>query len=298
MVLKALKRRRLTGYFFISPWIIGFVIFLLGPILYALYISFTNWDMLSLPRFIGLQNYLDLFSDNLFKHSLFVTMRFVLTIVSISMVLSLSLAMLLNSNSKVMYFRTMFYIPSVISGIAMAILWSWVFSPDFGILNYALSLFKIQGPNWLGDPLYAPWAFVIMMLPVFVGAPMIIFIAGLQNIPKYFYEAADIDGANPIQKFIKITLPMLSPVILFNLITMIIGAFRIFVQAYILAGKYGNPGRSLYFFVMYLYNTAFQDMNMGSAMAMLWMFFVIVFILTVIVLRSSSVWVYYEEEGR
>ncbi|MBA7651380.1 Melibiose/raffinose/stachyose import permease protein MelD [subsurface metagenome] len=183
MVLKALKRRRLTGYFFISPWIIGFVIFLLGPILYALYISFTNWDMLSLPRFIGLQNYLDLFSDNLFKHSLFVTMRFVLTIVSISMVLSLSLAMLLNSNSKVMYFfRTMFYIPSVISGIAMAILWSWVFSPDFGILNYALSLFKIQGPNWLGDPLYAPWAFVIMMLPVFVGAPMIIFIAGLQNI--------------------------------------------------------------------------------------------------------------------
>lgn len=292
-------KRKLTGYLFISPWIIGFVIFLLGPLLYALYISLTNYDMLSSPRFIGLQNYLDLFSDDLFKHSLFVTVRFVLTIVSISMVLSLSLAMLLNSNVKVMYFfRTMFYIPSVISGIAMAILWSWIFTPDFGILNYALSLFGIQGPNWLGDTLYAPWAFVIMMLPVFVGAPMIIFIAGLQNIPQYLYEVADIDGANVIRKFIKITLPMLSPVILFNLITMIIGAFRIFVQAYILTGKYGNPNRSLYFFVMYLYNTAFQKMDMGSAMAMLWVFFVIVFILTVIVLRASSAWVYYEEEGR
>lgn len=296
---RALIERGLTGYLFISPWIIGFIIFTLGPLLFSLYISFTNWDMFSSMRFIGLQNYLNLFSDDMFKHSLFITFKFVLIIVSMSMVLSLTIALLLKSNSKIMYFfRMCFYAPSVISGIAAAILWSWILSRDFGILNYALSLFGIQGPNWLGNPLYAPWAFIIMILPVFVGAPMIIFIVGLENISKHLYEAADIDGADYIHKFFKITLPMLSPIILFNLIIMIIGAFRIFVQAYTLGGKYGNPSHSLYFFVMYIYKRAFEDMAMGPAMAMLWVFFIIIFILIVIILRYSSALVYYEEEGR
>ena len=296
---KNLKKKELIGYLFISPWLIGFLVFLIGPILFALYISFTEWDMFSPQKFVGFKNYLDLFSDDMFGHTLFVTTRFVLVTVSITMVLSLIIAVLLNSNSKIMYFfRTLFYIPSVISGIAMAILWAWIFSPDFGILNYALSLFGINGPNWLGNPVSAPWAFVIMMIPVFVGGPMIIFLAGLQNIPKYLYEAADIDGANNLQKFFKITIPMLSPVIIFNLITITILAFRIFEQAYIISDKYGNPLYSLYFFVMYLYNTAFLNLDMGSAFAMLWIFIIFIFILTFIILRSSSSWVYYESDRR
>ncbi len=293
------NRENLAGYLFISPWLIGFIVLLVGPFIYTFYLSFTNWDMLSAPEFIGGRNYIDLFTDDLFKQSLIVTVRFVVSSVSISLILSLALAVLLNSNSKVMYFfRTIFYVPSVVSGIAVAIVWSWIFSTDFGIVNYALSLLGIKGPNWLGDPKYAPWAFVIIMCTTFIGAPMIIFVAGLQNIPKYLYESADIDGANSVQKFFKITLPTLSPIILFNTITMIIGAFRTFVQAYTLAGKDGSPNHSLLFFVMYLYKTAFQNMDMGSASAMAWVFFLIVFVLTVIILKSSSKWVHYEDGGR
>lgn len=288
-----------AGYLFISPWLIGFIVFLLGPCIYTFGLSFTNWDMISAPRFIGSRNYLDLLTDDLFMQSLLVTIRFVLSSVIISITLSLLIAILLNTNSSAMYFfRTIFYVPSVVSGIAVAILWSWIFSPDFGIINYVISLLGIQGPNWLGDPIYAPWAFVIIMCTTFVGAPMIIFIAGLQNIPQYLYESAEIDGANSVQKFANITIPTLSPIILFNSITMIIGAFRTFVQAYTLAGKDGNPNHSLLFFVMYLYKKAFQDMDMGSASALAWIFFIIVFILTAIVLRSSSKWVHYEDEGR
>lgn len=296
---KSELKGNLAGYLFISPWLIGFLVFMLAPCIYTFYLSFTNWDMIAKPELIGIRNYSDLFTDDLFIQSLLVTIRFVLSSVIISIVLSLLLAVLLNSNSKSMYFfRTIFYVPSVVSGIAVAILWSWIFSPDFGIINYVLSLIGVQGPNWLGDPRYAPWAFVIIMCTSFIGAPMIIFIAGLQNIPAYLYESADIDGANNRQKFFKITLPTLSPIILFNFITMTIGAFRTFVQAYTLAGRDGNPNRSLLFFVMYLYKKAFQDMDMGAASAMAWIFFVIVFILTIFVLKTSSNWVHYEDDRR
>ena len=296
-ILKISLTENLIGYLFISPWIIGFLVFLFGPCIYSFYISFTNWDMLSFPKFIGFNNYLDLMVDELFWQSLMVTVRFVVTSVSISIVLSLLLALMLNSNSKAMYvLRTIFYVPSVISGIAVAILWSWIFSPDFGIINYALSIFGIKGPNWLGDPTYAPWTFVIIMCTTFIGAPMVIFIAGLQNIPQQLYESSDIDGANYIQKFFFITLPGISPIILFNTITMIIGAFRTFVQAYTIAGKDGNPDHSLFFYIMYLYKKAFQQMDMGGASAMSWVFFVIVFVLTAAVLKSSRYWVHYEDE--
>jgi len=296
---RRINKENLAGYLFISPWLIGFVVFLVGPFIYTFCLSFTNWDMFSAPMFIGVQNYLDLFTDDLFIQSLLVTIRFVVSSVFFSIVFSLALAILLNANSRLIYFfRTIFYVPSVVSGIAVAIVWSWIFSTDFGIINYALSLLGIQGPNWLGDPKYAPWAFVIIMCTTFIGVPMIIFVAGLQNIPKYLYESADIDGANNIQKFFRITLPTLSPIILFNTITMIIGAFRTFVQAYTLAGKDGNPNHSLLFFVMYLYKTAFQNMDMGAASAMAWVFFIIVFVLTVIILKASSKWVHYEDGGR
>lgn len=277
------------GYLFIAPWLAGFLIFMLVPCLYTLYISFTDWDMFSEPRFIGVANYVRLFGDELFLKSIWVTVRFVFCSVGISIFLSFTLALLLNINCRAMYvFRTIFYIPSVVSGIAVAIVWGWIFSPDFGIVNYILSLFGIAGPDWLGDPAFAPWAFIIIMCTTFIGAPMIIFLSGLQNVPSYLYESAEIDGAGFLQKLRFITLPEMKPIIVFNAITMIIGAFRTFVQAYTLAGKDGNPGHSLLFFVMYLYNKAFGSMDMGSACAMAWIFFIIVFVLTAVILKLSK----------
>jgi ABC-type sugar transport systems, permease components len=288
-----------TGYLIISPWLIGFLVFLLLPGAYMFVVSFTKWDMIAEPVWVGFDNYLDLLDDPLFRKSLYVTIRFVAVSVAASMVFALLLALLLNQNTRIMYvFRTIYYVPSVVSGVAVAIVWSWIFSPDFGFLNYVLSWFGIPAVNWLGDPAYAPWAFVLMMSTTFVGAPMIIFLAGLQNIPPHLYEAASIDGANGWQKFAKITLPTLSPIILFNTITMIIGAFRTFVQAYTLAGMDGYPDHSLLFFVMYLYKKAFHDMQMGTAAAMAWVFFLIIFALTFLILKTSGSWVHYEDDRR
>jgi len=288
-----------AGYLIISPWLIGFIVFLLLPSAYMFAISFTEWDMIGDPKWIGIANYAELLHDDLFRRSLQVTIRFVAVSVAVSMIFALLLAMLLNRNTRMMYvFRTVYYVPSVVSGVAVSIVWAWIFSPDFGYLNYVLSWFGIPGVNWLGDPGYAPWAFVLMMSTTFVGAPMIIFLAGLQNIPDHLYEAASMDGANAWHKFAKITLPTLSPIILFNAITMIIGAFRTFVQAYTLAGKDGYPDHSLLFFVMYLYKKAFQDMDMGTAAAMSWVFFLIIFALTFLILKTSGSWVHYEDDRR
>ena len=245
--------------------------------------------MFSKPKFLGFQNYVRLFSDELFYQSLYVTVRFVVTSVGISMLLALTLALLVNLNSRAMYFfRTAFYIPSVVSGIAVALVWSWIFSPDFGIVNYFLSLLGISGPDWLGNPRTAPWAFVIIMCTTFVGAPMVIFLAALQNVPPYLYESAELDGAGYFSKLFYITLPEIRPIILFNLITMIIGAFRTFVQAYTLAGINSNPRHSLLFYIMYLYKTAFNDMKMGKASAMAWVFFLIVLLFTLIVIKLTN----------
>lgn len=293
-------REAVQGFCYIAPWLIGFVIFLLGPGLCSLVLSFFSWDLFSPPKFVGVSNYVRLFAaDPTFLRALSNTFWFVAVSATLSILLALMLAVLLNENSRLMYLlRTVFYVPSVVSGIAVAIVWSWVFAPDFGILNYFLSLLGIQGPNWLGDPAWAPWAFIIIMSTTFIGAPMIIFISGLQNIPRYLYEAASIDGAKGRQRFFHITLPSLSPVILFNTITMLIGAFRVFVQAYTIAGKDGYPAKSLMFYVMYLYKKGFAQMKMGEASAMAWVFFVIVFLLTALILRISRSQIYYETERR
>lgn len=280
-----------------TPWLIGFVIFTLGPCLYTLGISFTSWNMIGSPKFVGLRNYRNLLEDQLFLQAVKVTFRFVLVSVSISLVLSLSLALLLNINSRMMYvFRTIFYVPSVVSGIAVAILWAWIFSKDYGILNYFLSLLGVEGPNWLGNSSFAPWAFVIIMTTTFIGGPMIIFIAGLQNIPRHLYEAASIDGAGFWQKLRRITLPSLSPIILYNLITMVIGAFKTFTSAYTIAGKNGSPEHSLLFLVMHIYNKAFGSMEFGSASAMSWVFLLMVLVISLIIMRLTIPMVHYEEE--
>ena len=289
------NKKNLTGLAFVSPWVIGFLVFTLGPCFYTLVVSFMKWDLMTEPEFVGLQNYINLLDDDLFKQSLLVTFRFAVISVSISLVLSLAIALLLNVNSRVMYvYRTIFYIPSVVSGIAVAIVWSWIFSKDYGVLNYFLSLLGLDGPKWLGSPQYAPWAFVIIMATTFIGGPMIIFVAGLQNIPAYLYEAASLDGANSFQKLVNITLPSLSPIILYNLVTMLIGAFRTFVQATTLAGKNGDPGHSLLFMVMHIYNKAFSSMEFGASAAMSWVFIIIVLAISLIVMRVALPHVHYE----
>ncbi len=289
-ISKISKNENRSGYLFISPWLIGFFLFLVGPGLYSLYMSFNEWDLFSPPEYVGIQNYIELFTDDpTFIKSLSNTLLFVIRSVLASMIIALGLALLMNTNSRIMYlFRTIFYVPSVVSGVAVAILWSWIFAPDFGILNYVLSGLGITGIDWLGNPRYAPWAFVIIMTTSFIGAPMIIFIAGLQNIPKEQYESASIDGANAWSKLRFITLPELAPIILYNAITMLIGAFRVFAQAVTLAGKDGYPSKSLLFYVMYLYKKGFTQMQMGKASAMAWIFFVLIFSITALIIKLGA----------
>ncbi len=293
-----MKRKRSNdsiGYLFVAPWIIGFLVFTLGPFLYTVIVSVFKWNLMTSPAFVGLKNYGDILKDELFLKSLYNSLRFALICVPISLVISLGIALLLNTNRKSMYvMRTIFYVPSVVSGIAVAIVWSWIFSKDFGILNYALSLVGIEGPNWLGSMKWAPWAFVIIMSITFIGGPMIIFVAGLQNIPAYLYEAAALDGANAPQKLWYITLPSLSPVILYNLVTMIIGALRTFTQATTIAGKNGDPNHSLLFTVMHIYNTAFVSMRFGAATAMSVVFIILVLCISLLVMRLAMPYVHYE----
>lgn len=291
------KYAAFEGYLFIAPWILGFLFFQIGPMLFSFIMSFTGWKMINVPQFVGLKNYENIFfHDEIFITSIQVTLKYVFFSVTLSLVVSLMLALLLNSKLKGMYlFRTLFYIPSVVSGVALSLIWVWFLNGDFGILNFILSAIGIQGPDWLGDPSYALWS-LIMMSVFGVGGTMVIFLAGLQNIPQYLYESAMIDGANGFQKFYKVTLPILSPTILFNMITMIIGAFRTFTQVYIITDGSGGPLNATMLYALYLYKKAFKYMEMGYASALAWILFAIILVLTLIIFKFSKYWVYYEAE--
>ncbi|MEH7335942.1 sugar ABC transporter permease [Neobacillus drentensis] len=280
---------------FIAPWIIGFLAFTLGPLLYSLFISFFDWPIVGEAKFIGLDNYKTMFTeDPLFWESLGVTVKFAALFVPLNIITALFLAILLNQKVKgYSFFRTFFYLPSVISGVALAMIWAWVYNGEYGILNYFLSLIGVKGPDWLNDP---NWALIAMVIASLwgQGTMMLIFLAGLKAIPGELYEAASIDGANKIQQFFKITIPMLTPTILFNLITTIISAFQQLTLALVLTG--GGPLKSTYFYAMYVYENAFKYFKMGYSSANAWFMFVIVLVLTLIVFKSSSAWVYYEGE--
>ncbi|MCM3238448.1 sugar ABC transporter permease [Heyndrickxia oleronia] len=287
--------RKITPYLFVSPWIIGFLIFTLGPLLFSFVISFFDWPIVGEKKFVGLSNYITMFTDDpLFWHSLWVTVKFALFFVPLNIILALLLAILLNQRVKgSSLFRTFFYVPSVISGVALAMIWGSVYDGEYGILNYLLSLIGIDGPNWLND---TTWALVAMVVASLwgQGTMMLIFLAGLKNIPQELYEAAEIDGAGKIYQFFKITLPLLSPTILFNLIMTIIGAFQQLTLALVLTG--GGPLQSTYFYAMYVYENAFKYFKMGYSSANAWIMFIIVLSLTLVVFKSSSMWVYYENE--
>jgi multiple sugar transport system permease protein len=291
------RREALTFYMVTSPWVIGLVLFTVVPIAYSVYISFTDWNMLSSPEWVGLKNFRDMYHDPDVAHSLWVTTKYSLVSVPLRLSIALFFAILLNEATKfVGVFRTIFYLPGVVASVAAAVLWQWILNPRFGPFNAFLALFGIQGPNWFTDPDWALWGLVLMSAWS-VGGEMLIFLAGLKGIPRMMYEAAEIDGAGRWQRFLRITLPLLSPTIFFNLVMTVIGSFQTFDSAFVIstarAGAIGSPLKSTLFYMMYLYENAFKFLKMGYASAMAWILFVVIVVVTYLINRSAQKWVFY-----
>ena len=286
------RREAITFYLCISPWLIGFVAFVLGPMLASFYFSLTDWTLLSPPVWAGLDNYARMTTDPLVLQSLKITGLFTLAYVPLDLMGGLALALLMNQKVRgISFFRTAYYLPSVISGVAYVVLWMWIFHPSAGLFNTLLAYVGIPGPRWLASPDWALPAIVIMSLWG-LGRSMVIYLAGLQGVPAHLYEAAALDGANTWQQFWAITLPLLTPTIFFNLVLSIIGTAQTFTQAFVATN--GGPLNATLFYVLYLYRQAFQMFRMGYASALAWALFVIVMVLTLLVVRSGRSWVYYE----
>ncbi|MYC93786.1 MAG: sugar ABC transporter permease [Caldilineaceae bacterium SB0661_bin_32] len=286
-------RRNIEGYLFISPWIIGFVVFTAGALLGSFSISLTKWNIVGTPEIVGLANYQKMVEDRFFWQSIKVTLYYLLN-VPLNVVLGLLLALLLNQKVKgLSVFRTIFFLPSVASGVAVSLLWMWIFNPRFGIINVLLKKIGIIGPLWLGSEAWAIPALIIMSIWG-VGGGMLIYLGALQGIPTAFYEAATLDGAGAWKKLLHITVPMITPVLLLNLVMGVIVSFQVFTQAYVMTD--GGPNYATLFYVMYLYQQAFVWFNMGYASALSWVLFLIILVFTVIILKTSSSWVYYESD--
>jgi multiple sugar transport system permease protein len=291
-------KENLTGYAFISPFIIGFLAFTFIPILASLYLSFTNYNLFASPTWIGLDNYIQMFTaDPRYWKSLKVTLIYVLGGVPLRLAFALLIALMLNTASRAVgLYRSLFYLPSLIGGsVAVAIMWRNVFG-DVGIVNILLDVLGIPSVRWFGNPTAALWMLIFLSVWQF-GSSMLIFLAGLKGIPKSYYEAASVDGANGFQKFFKITLPMLSPVILFNTVMQTIAAFMTFVPAFIISKGTGGPLDGTLLYSLYLFIQGFEFFNMGYASAMAWIMLIIVGILTAIIFTTSKYWVHYESEG-
>jgi multiple sugar transport system permease protein len=299
-------REALVGWLFASPWIIGFLVFTAGPMLFSLYASFTRYNITTAPQWVGVDNYQALWNDERFYRALGNTLWMVVVKIPIVVVVSIAIALLLNMNvpgGKI--FRAIFYLPNVLAGVAAVFLWKWILLPN-GILNRGLALFGVPTIGWFVDPQWTKPGLVIMGL-WWIGGNILIYVASLKAIPQSLYDAAAIDGASSWAKTRYITLPLLTPTIFFQVVTGIIGTFQIFTTAYILtleAGSIagGGPGGSLLFYVLYLYNRAFGrtgvGFQMGYATAMAWVLFIIILLVTVVQLYLAKRWVYYETEGR
>lgn len=277
---------------FTSPWILGFLALTLYPMIMSAYLSFTNYSVLSPASWVGLRNYQMLFRDPLFVHSITVTLIYAVCTVAIQLILGLFTALLLNLRVPGMrLLRTIYYLPNVLPIAATSMLWMFLFLPQYGLADVVLkSAFHVNGPSWLADPAWALPALIIMSAWG-IGSSMIIFLAGLQSIPQELYEAVDIDGATVWNRLVHITIPMLTPQILLNLILGLIGAFQTFVQAYMMTQ--GGPDYATYFYSLNIYENAFQYFKMGLASAQAWVLFIAVLILTTVIFKTSARWVYY-----
>jgi multiple sugar transport system permease protein len=295
---RSVQRRTRNGLLFISPWLIGFLLFFAYPFFATIYYSFTNFNGVQSPKWIGLANYTALFHDPLFGTSLFNTVFYTVFELPLSTAAALGLALLLNRNvrGRAIY-RTIFYIPSIVPLVASCLIFVWIFNPATGIVNDLLNDVHIQGPGWFFSIAWSKPSLILLGLWG-VGQPMVIYLAGLQSIPAELYEVAALDGAHAWHRFRHITLPMLSPVILFNVILQLVVCFSYFTQAQVIeGGDLGGPGTSTWFYVQYLYQQAFQYLRLGYSSAMAFFLFVISAIVMVLLFRSSSRWVYYASEG-
>jgi multiple sugar transport system permease protein len=293
------KQNNLVGYLFVSPWLIGFLLFALIPMAISLGLAFTDYDLLGTAHFTGLQNFQRMFfEDPRYMRSVIATFRYVGVSVPLRLAFALGVAMLMNAKRRgVFWYRAIYYIPSIIGGsVAIAVMWKQLFGND-GLINAILAGLGIQSISWLGNPQTAVWTLILLAVWQF-GSPMLVFMAGLRQIPQELYEAASIDGSNAVQKFFRITLPLLTPIIFFNLIMQIISGFKVFTQAFIVTNGTGQPLDTNLFYSLYLYGRAFKDYQMGYASAMAWVLLIVIAILTLIAFKLSSLWVFYEaKEG-
>ena len=293
---KEAGRDNKAGYLFLLPWLIGLVVITIGPLLASLYLSFTRYSLIQAPQWIGVENYVHMFSDSRWWKSLQVTFTYVIVGVPVQLVVALGIAILLNEGMKgLAFYRSIFYLPSMLgASVAIAVLWRQMFGVD-GLVNQLLRAIGIDSHiGWISDPSYALWSLILLHVWTF-GSPMVIFLAGLRQIRGMYYEAASVDGASRWTKFRQITLPLLSPIIFFNLVLQVIGAFQSFTQAFVVSGGTGGPSDSTLFYTLYLYQKGFGEFQMGYAAAMAWLLVIIVGAMTAINFFLSRYWVFYEE---
>lgn len=284
-----------AALFFLAPWFLGLLFITIGPVLASLYLSFTDYNLLQPPEFIGLSNYKEMWGDDRLWTSAKVTLRYVGIGVPLQLCLALALALLLNRGMRGLpLYRSVLYLPSLLGGsVAVAILWRQVFGTD-GVVNHFLDKVGIEGPGWVSNPDTALYTIILLHIWTF-GSPMVIFLAGLRQIPEMFYEAATVDGASKLQQFRNITLPLLSPIIFFNIVLQVIFAFQSFTQAFIVSGGSGGPVDSTLFYTLLLYQEGFTNRHMGYASAMAWFLLVAIALFTALNFRLSKLWVFYDD---
>jgi multiple sugar transport system permease protein len=283
------------AYLFLLPWLLGLLLITVGPMIASLYLSMTDYNLLQAPNFVGFQNYLDMMEDSRLWASFRVTITYVVVSVPLQLIMALGIALLLDRGMRgLALYRSILYLPSLLgASVAVAILWRQVFG-SAGIVNAFLALFGIDGPGWVSNPDTALGTIILLHVWTF-GSPMIIFLAGLRQIPRMYYEAAEVDGASRMRSFRSITLPLLSPIIFFNLVLQIIGAFQSFTQAYIVSGGTGGPSDSTLFYTLYLYREGFTNFQMGYASAMAWFLLLVIAAFTALNFWLSKYWVFYED---
>lgn len=296
--LTARLRRSLPAYVFLAPWLIGLIGLTIGPMLMSLYYSFTDYGLLNAPVWSGLENYQRMLTDERYARSLTVTLTYVGLSVPLEMVFALAVALVLNRGlAGLAVYRAVYYVPSLLGGsVAIALLWRQIFGSD-GLVNRVLALVGIEGQGWVSSPDTSLLTLVVLRVWQF-GAPMVIFLAGLRQIPADVLEAAEVDGAGRLQRFFKITLPLLSPIVFFNLVLQLIGAFQAFTPAFIVSGGSGGPSDSTLFYTLYLYQKAFGNFEMGYAAAMAWVLLLIIAAFTAANFAMSRFWVFYAEDPR
>jgi len=281
------------GLMFISPWLVGFAMLTVYPVAATIYWSFCDYDVLNEPVWVGTLNYTEMAHDSVFWRSLWNTLVFAALSLPLGLALALAVAVLLNQ--KVMarsVFRTLFFLPAMVPLVAVAMVWLWVFNGEYSLLNSALAAVGITGPNWLGDPAWTKPA-LVMMAVWQCGGTMVIFLASLQDVPRHLYESAELDGASAWQRFLYVTIPMISPVIYFNLVMGIIGSLQVFAQPFIMFGGEGGPNRSALFYTVYLFQNAFRDFRLGYASAMAWVLFLLILLLTWVATLATRRHIYY-----